>query len=98
MKAPKFISSSLSPAVRFRGPGFTLPATVPVGANPPSGAIIYYSLKTAPKEQISLEILDEHGKLVRKYSSKKTGAGASRGRRRVRLPKANRRNFLPKPA
>ncbi len=66
-----------STAVRFRGPGFTLPATVPVGANPPSGAIIYYSLKTAPKEQISLEILDEHGKLVRKYSSKKAGAGAS---------------------
>ncbi|MGC2530576.1 MAG: hypothetical protein WA639_22740 [Candidatus Acidiferrum sp.] len=66
-----------SSAVRFRGPGFTLPATVPVGANPPSGAIIYYSLKTAPKEQISLEVLDEHAKLVRKYSSKKTGAGAS---------------------
>ncbi|MGC2670892.1 MAG: hypothetical protein WA299_03430, partial [Candidatus Acidiferrum sp.] len=66
-----------APAARFRGPGFTLPATVPVGANPPSGAIIYYSLKTAPKEQITLEILDEHGKLIRKYSSKKTAAGAS---------------------
>jgi photosystem II stability/assembly factor-like uncharacterized protein len=66
-----------SPTLRFRGPGFTLPATVPVGANPPAGAVIYYSLKTAPKEQITLEVLDAHGKLVRKYSSKKTGEGAS---------------------
>jgi len=66
-----------SPAIRFRGPGFTLPATVPVGANPPAGALIYYSLKTAPKEQITLEVLDAHGKLVRKYSSKTTGEGAS---------------------
>ncbi|MGB7285129.1 MAG: hypothetical protein WBE13_22915 [Candidatus Acidiferrum sp.] len=66
-----------STAVRFRGPGFTLPATVPVGANPPAGAIFYYSLKTAPKEPISLEVLDEHGKVIRKYSSKKTGEGAS---------------------
>jgi len=66
-----------SPTLRFRGPGFTLPATIPVGANPPAGAVIYYSLKTAPKEQITLEVLDAHGKLVRKYSSKKTGEGAS---------------------
>jgi photosystem II stability/assembly factor-like uncharacterized protein len=66
-----------SPTIRFRGPGFTLPATVPVGANPPAGAVIYYSLKAAPKEQITLEVLDAHGKLVRKYSSKKTGEGAS---------------------
>ena len=66
-----------SPAIRFRGPGFTLPATVPVGANPPAGAVIYYSLKTAPKEQITLEVLDAHGKLIRKYTSKKTGEGAS---------------------
>jgi photosystem II stability/assembly factor-like uncharacterized protein len=66
-----------SSAIRFRGPGFTLPATVPVGANPPAGAIIYYSLKAAPKDPITLEVFDEHGKLVRKYSSKKTGGGAS---------------------
>jgi photosystem II stability/assembly factor-like uncharacterized protein len=66
-----------SPTLRFRGPGFTLPATIPVGANPPAGAVIYYSLKTAPKEQITLEVLDAHGKLVRKYSSKKTIEGAS---------------------
>ena len=66
-----------STTVRFRGPGFTLPATIPVGANPPDGAVIYYSLKTAPKEQITLEVLDQHGKLVRKFSSKKSTEGAS---------------------
>jgi photosystem II stability/assembly factor-like uncharacterized protein len=66
-----------SSVVRFRGPGFTLPAGVPVGANPPAGAVIDYTLKTAPKEQITLEIIDAHGKLVRKYSSKKSAAGAS---------------------
>jgi photosystem II stability/assembly factor-like uncharacterized protein len=63
--------------VRFRGPGFTLPAGIPVGANPPGGAVIDYSLKTAPKDQITLEIFDASGKLVRKYSSKKTAEGAS---------------------
>ena len=63
--------------VRFRGPGFTLPSGIPVGANPPAGAVIDYSLKTAPKEQITLEILDSKGKLVRKFSSKKTAGGAS---------------------
>ncbi len=64
-------------AVRFRGPGFTLPASVPIGANPPAGVVIDYTLKTAPKEQITLEILDAKGKLVRKFSSKKTAAEAS---------------------
>ena len=65
-------------ALRFRGPGFQLPATVPVGANPPSGAIIDYSLKAASKAPITLEILDSKGKLVRKFSSKKAAPeGAS---------------------
>jgi hypothetical protein len=63
--------------VRFRGPGFTLPAGIPVGTNPPAGAVIDYSLKTVPKDQITLEILDASGKLVRKYSSKKSVSGPS---------------------
>ncbi len=47
----------------------------PVGENPPGGAIIYYSLKSAPpdkgkdKQEVRLEILDSQGKLVRKFSS-----------------------------
>jgi len=64
-------------AVRFRGPGFQLPASIPVGANPPAGVVIDYYLKAAPKEQISLEILDSSGKVVRKFTSKKSAEGTS---------------------
>jgi photosystem II stability/assembly factor-like uncharacterized protein len=46
-----------------------LPPEEPAGQNPPDGAIIYYSLKSTPKEPITLEILDSAGKLVRRYSS-----------------------------
>ncbi len=63
-------------AIRYRGPGFTLPPTVPVGANPPTGVIIDYFLKTAPKDGVTLEILDAKGRLVRKYTSKKAAEGA----------------------
>jgi photosystem II stability/assembly factor-like uncharacterized protein len=42
------------------------------GENPPAGAIIYYYLKSAPQGEVSIEILDEAGKPVRKYSSLKT--------------------------
>src|SRR5262249_38683478 len=42
----------------------------PVGDNPPSGAIINYYFKTAPKEEVSLDILDASGKVVRHLSSK----------------------------
>jgi photosystem II stability/assembly factor-like uncharacterized protein len=40
----------------------------PAGKNPPSGAIIDYSLNSVPRV-VTLEILDSSGKLVRKYSS-----------------------------
>ena len=42
----------------------------PVGDNPPPGAIIDYYFKTAPKEEVSLDILDSSGKLARHLSSK----------------------------
>ena len=42
-----------------------------VGENPPPGAVVYYFLKEAPKGEVTIEILDAAGKLVRKYSSKK---------------------------
>jgi len=63
--------------IRYRGPGFSLPATVPVGANPPTGVVIDYFVKAAPKDGITLEILDPKGKLVRKFSSKKAAEGGS---------------------
>jgi photosystem II stability/assembly factor-like uncharacterized protein len=41
------------------------------GQNPPTGAVIYYYLKDAPKPgaETKLEILDASGKVIRKYSS-----------------------------
>src|SRR5437667_5367720 len=47
----------------------------PVGDNPPPGAIIDYYFKTAPKEEVSLEILDASGKVVRRLSSKEKKEG-----------------------
>lgn len=41
----------------------------PAGKNPPAGAIIDYSFASAPDGEVTLEILDSAGKLVRKYSS-----------------------------
>jgi photosystem II stability/assembly factor-like uncharacterized protein len=46
----------------------------PVGNNPPQGAIIDYFLesKPQPNEEITLEILDTQGNVLRKYSNHKT--------------------------
>ncbi len=66
-----------STAIRYRGAGFALPPTVPVGANPPTGVVLDYYLKSAPKDGITLEILDAKGAVIRKYSSKKASEGAS---------------------
>ena len=45
----------------------------PVGENPPTGATLYYYLKSALQDnaEIKLEITDGQGRLVRSYSSKK---------------------------
>jgi photosystem II stability/assembly factor-like uncharacterized protein len=44
-----------------------------VGQNPPGGAIINYYLESVPgeKEEVTLEILDSKGKVVRKFSNQK---------------------------
>jgi photosystem II stability/assembly factor-like uncharacterized protein len=40
------------------------------GSNPPKGAVIYYYFKKAPKqEEVTLEILDATGNVIRSYSS-----------------------------
>jgi hypothetical protein len=43
----------------------------PVGENPPAGAILYYYLKAAPKDEIKIEILDARDNLLKTYSSVK---------------------------
>jgi photosystem II stability/assembly factor-like uncharacterized protein len=47
----------------------------PVGDNPPPGAIINYYFKTAPKDEVSLDILDGSSKVVRHLSSKEKKEG-----------------------
>jgi len=44
----------------------------PVGTNPPAGALIDYALKAEPKGEITLDILDAQGKLMRHLSSTQT--------------------------
>ncbi|MGH8278960.1 MAG: glycoside hydrolase, partial [Gammaproteobacteria bacterium] len=46
-----------------------LPPDEPLGKNPPDGAIIDYYLAQPASGQVTLEILDTQGKLVRRYSS-----------------------------
>ena len=46
-----------------------LPPDEPAAANPPDGAIVDYFLSRASSTPVTLEILDAHGKLVRKFSS-----------------------------
>lgn len=59
-------------AVRFRwnrNPDTPLPPEFPAGKNPPDGAILDYVLASSSKNPVTLEILDEQGHLVRRYSS-----------------------------
>ena len=40
------------------------------GQNPPSGVVLYYSLKTKPTSDVVIRFMDSSGKLVKKFSSK----------------------------
>ena len=46
-----------------------LSAETPAGENPPDGAVIDYYLKSSPSKEITLEIRDGRGRVVRRYSS-----------------------------
>jgi len=61
-----------APAYRVQRDTYTdtpLPPDEPAAANPPDGAIIDYYLAHASSAPVTLEILDGHGQLVRKFSS-----------------------------
>jgi hypothetical protein len=47
----------------------------PVGDNPPSGAMIDYYFKSAPKDEVTLDVLDANGKVVRHLSNKEKKEG-----------------------
>ena len=50
-------------------PDTPLPPDTPHGDNPPDGAIIYYYLDSSRLHQVTLEIRDQHGQLVRRFSN-----------------------------
>ncbi len=59
-------------AVRVRHstyPDTPVPPDEPMGENPPDGAVIDYALPQGISGQVTLEILDGAGKVVRRYSS-----------------------------
>ncbi|HSB64592.1 MAG TPA: glycoside hydrolase [Thermoanaerobaculia bacterium] len=59
-------------AIRVRRSRWTdtpLPPEEPAGRNPPDGAILDYVLASRPAAPVTLEILDEKGALVRRFSS-----------------------------
>ncbi len=70
-KSPVFLFAP-EEAVRWRwnrNPDTPLPPEVPAGKNPPDGAIIDYFLGNAARNLVTLEILNEAGNVVRRYSS-----------------------------
>ena len=69
-----------APAYRTRGGGF-FRSRGAVGSNPPSGVIIDYSLKSVPKGDITMEILDAKGQVVRKFTSEPEKQAGPQGRR-----------------
>jgi photosystem II stability/assembly factor-like uncharacterized protein len=59
------------PALRIgRGGGFGGDRTPPVGANPPSGAVIWFHLASDPPEEVAIEIRAADGAVVRTFSTK----------------------------
>jgi hypothetical protein len=62
------------PAVRWRYHGRISFPPETAGENPPAGAVVNYWLKEKPAGDVTLEILDEQGTLVRRLSSRKEEA------------------------
>jgi photosystem II stability/assembly factor-like uncharacterized protein len=42
---------------------------LPVGENPPHGTVVYYYFQSAPKGEVTLDILNDKGEMVRQYSN-----------------------------
>jgi photosystem II stability/assembly factor-like uncharacterized protein len=62
-----------------RGGGFGLGSGGPVGKNPPNGAVIDYYLGTVPDGDVTIDISDAQGKVVRHFTSHKPAKPAGQG-------------------
>jgi photosystem II stability/assembly factor-like uncharacterized protein len=56
-------------AYRFRGGDGFGGAARAVGQNPPNGTVLHYLLAETPDTEVVLEILDDSGKVIRRFSS-----------------------------
>jgi photosystem II stability/assembly factor-like uncharacterized protein len=66
----QFFAPETATRVRWDNhPDTPLQRDFPASPNPPDGAILYYSLTSAPKGEITLDILDEKGSRLRQFSS-----------------------------
>lgn len=59
------------PAVRWRYDGPVSSQAKNVGQNPPAGAVFHYWLKSEPRGDVVLEVLDAKGAVIRKLTSRK---------------------------
>jgi photosystem II stability/assembly factor-like uncharacterized protein len=59
-------------AYRLHAPG-EVEKRLPIGSNPPKGAIFNYYLKEKPKDEVKMEIADSSGKIIRHLSSAEKG-------------------------
>jgi photosystem II stability/assembly factor-like uncharacterized protein len=55
-----------------------MPPEIPAGTNPPAGAVLDYTLRTAPSGPIEVAIYDVKGNLVRRFSSAAQAQAAAR--------------------
>jgi photosystem II stability/assembly factor-like uncharacterized protein len=63
----------LKPEDNYRMPGGgggALPTTATIGANPASGVVVYYYLKSRPASDVTLEFIDPAGRSVQKFTAK----------------------------
>ena len=65
----------------------------PVGANPASGAVIYYSLKTVGQE-VALTVLDSAGRVIRHFTSRQDSLSAVDSVRLAGTLKARRDSLM----
>ena len=73
-------------ATRMNSEGFQgtpFPPEIPKAPNPPDGATIDYYLKSATTGEVTLEISDAKGDLVRRYSTKDRPSGGARRRQAI---------------
>ena len=64
-------------AYRTAGRGGQLPPTATVGTNPPNGVVVNYYLKEKATKEITLEFLDQQGKVLRKFTRKPDPPGGA---------------------